>query len=258
MKFPDFVIIGAMKCGTTVLWHNLNKHPGINMCKNWEDPKIASTEIRFWNNGDPHRTWDKGIDWYKNLFSGSCCGEKSANYIEEFTTMRRLYEHVPSVKLILNIRNPVDRAYSEYQMQRHRLSKSFDMSLAGQRGYLYRGLYYLQIMNNIMPFFLKENLHIVIQERMKTDTNGELNKVCDFLGVDHYDLEVKETTAEIATNRSLDLNEDGKVKSYKVWSSKYELLDPEMRESLVKYYKDHNEKLFEFLGNGIKEWGENK
>jgi len=39
MKWPDFVIVGAMKCGTTVLWRNLNQHPLINMCNNPEDPK---------------------------------------------------------------------------------------------------------------------------------------------------------------------------------------------------------------------------
>ena len=254
MKFPDFIIIGAMKCGTTVLWHNLNKHPGINMCKNWEDPKIASTEIRFWNNGDPHRTWNKGIDWYKGLFSGDCCGEKSANYIETADAMKRMSEHVPDVKLILNIRNPVDRAYSEYQMQRHKLSKSFDMSLAGQRGYLYRGLYYLQISNNILPFFSKENLYVVIQERMKSNTNYELNKLYDFLGVDQYDLKVKETTAEKATGRSLDLNKDGKDKNYKVWSTKYESMPLELKDDLAQYYRKHNEKLFEFLGYKIEEW----
>lgn len=255
MKFPDFILIGAMKCGTTVLWHNLNKHPDINMCKNWEDPKVASTEIRFWNNGQPHRTWNKGIDWYKSLFGGDCCGEKSANYIEQPTTMKRMSEYVPNVKLILCIRNPIDRAYSEYQMQQHKLSKPFDMSLANQRGYLYRGLYYSQIMNNVMQFFPKENLYIVIQEWMKKYTSYELNKLYDFLEVDPYQLDVNEVSAEEATDKRLDLNKDGEVKSYKVWSSKYETMSLEVRNALSQYYKDHNEKLFGFLGYEIKEWG---
>ncbi|KKN60585.1 hypothetical protein LCGC14_0530250 [marine sediment metagenome] len=258
MKFPDFVIIGGMKCGTTVLWHNLNKHPGINMCKNWEDPKIASTEIRFWNNGAPHKTWNKGIDWYKGLFIGDCCGEKSANYIEEPMTMKRMAKHMPDVKLVLNVRNPVDRAYSEYQMHHRKLSKPFDMSLARQRGYLCRGSYYLQIMNSVMKFFPKKSLYIVIQERMKEDTNRELNKLCDFLGVEHHDMVVKETTSEVATNRTLDLNEDGKIKNYKVWSSKYEPMSSEIRNDLLQYYKKHNEKLFGFLRYKIEEWEENK
>ena len=254
MKFPDFIIIGAMKCGTTVLWHNLNKHPGINMCKNWEDPKSASTEIRFWNNGLPYKTWEKGIDWYKSLFSGECCGEKSANYIEEFSTMKRMSKYLPNIKLILNIRNPIDRAYSEYQMQYGKVKQAFNVDMANKKGYLYRGCYYKQLINNVLPFFSKNNLYIIIQERMKEDTDNELNSLYNFLGVDTYRLGVEETTAEIATNRNLDLVKDGAIKSYKVWDTKYEPLSANIRKELAEYYKIHNDNLFELLGYTIKEW----
>ena len=117
-KFPDFIIVGAMKCGTTVMWHNMNIYPGITMGNNWEDPKKASTEIRFWNNGDPYHTWEKGLEWYKNLFNGECCGEKCANYIESIAAMKRISENIPNVKIILNVRNPVDRVYSEFNMMK--------------------------------------------------------------------------------------------------------------------------------------------
>ncbi len=247
MKFPDFIIIGAMKCGTTVLWHNLNKHPDIKMCKNWEDPKIASTEIRFWNNGAPHRTWEKGIDWYKGLFEGNCCGEKSANYIEEVISMKRMADHVPDVKLILCIRDPIDRAYSEYQMQKDNISGITS-------GHLYRGLYYLQIRNHVLPCFPRENLYILIQERMKEDTTTELNKLYKFIGVNKCDFETTEVTSEEATNRELDLNKDGKIKAYKKWSSKYEPMSSTTERDLLKYYEGPNRLLFDFLGYKIKEW----
>ena len=256
MKFPDFVIIGAMKSGTTVLWHNLNKHPEINMAKNPEDPKIASTEIRFWNNGVPYRTWNRGIDWYRNLFSGSCCGEKCANYIEERSTMERMARHIPDVKLILCLRNPVDRAYSEYQMQRKGINKPFDMSLADARGYLYRGSYYNQIANHVLPLFPRNNLYVITQEEMKADTNGIVNKLYDFLGTAQCDLDVVETTQEIASDRNLDLDKDGQIKEYKVWSAEYEPMSDEVRSALSVFYKSHNEKLFDLLGYEIKEWTE--
>ncbi len=248
MKFPDFIIIGAMKCGTTVLWHNLNKHPDVNMCKNWEDPKIASTEIRFWNNGAPHRTWEKGIDWYKSLFSGSCCGEKSANYIEEHIAMKRMSKYTSNVKLILCIRNPVDRAYSEYQMQKDRISGGINI------GHLQRGLYYEQIKNNVLPFFPKESLYILIQERMKDNVVGEMNRLYDFLNVKKCNFDTMEVTSAEATNRNLDLNKDGKVKAYKKWSSKYPPMSSNIEKDLYMYYKEHNKLLFDFLGYRIEEW----
>lgn len=254
MKFPNFIIIGSMKCATTVLWHNLNKHPDINMGKNLEDTKIASTEIRFWNNGVPYRTWAKGIDWYKNLFDGVFCGEKCANYIEEQSTMKRMSEYIPNIKLILCIRNPVDRAYSEYQMQKQKITKPLDMNLAQQRGYLYRGLYHYQIVNHVLPFFPKKNLYVMIQEKMKKDTSKELNKLYKFLGASQYDLTAKKITSEEATNRELDLNKDSKVKNYKVWTTKYEPMSSELRSSLVGYYKPYNNELFKFLGYEIEGW----
>jgi len=248
MKFPDFIIIGAMKCATTVLWHNLNKHPDINMCKNWQDPKIASTEIRFWNNGAPHHTWEKGIDWYKSLFRGDCCGEKSANYIEEYIAMKRMSEHVPNVKLILCIRNPVDRAYSEYQMQKDRISGGIN------RGHLQRGLYYEQIKNNVLPFFPKENLYILIQERMKDNVVGEMNRLYDFLNVKRCNFDIMEVTSDEATNRNLDLNKDSEVKSYKKWSTNYKPMFFEDRENVNSFYEPHNIDLFNFLRYDIEEW----
>lgn len=257
MKFPDFIVVGSMKCGTTVLWHNLNKHPDINMGKNWEDPKVASTEIRFWNNGVPYRAWERGFDWYKDLFEGKLCGEKCANYIEERSTMDRMAHYIPNVKLVLCIRNPVDRAYSEYQMQRDKINRPFNIGLARERGYLYRGSYYTQIANHILPFFSKENLHIIIQEQMKNDTNKIMNELYTFLGAESYELETLATTQKIAADRGLDLREDSKVNNYKVWSSEYEPLSDTIRKDLFGFYKPHNEKLFNFLGYEIGEWNDN-
>ena len=244
-----------MKCGTTVLWHNLNKHPGINMCKNWGDPKIASTEIRFWNDGRPHRTWSKGINWYKGLFSGECCGEKSANYIEYRAAIQRMSQYIPNLKLILCIRDPITRAYSEFQMHRSkRKNVEFSMEHAQQTNYLARGSYFTMIKNNVLKFFPKENLYIVIQERMKNDTDGELAKLCKFLGVAAHHMGVQKVASSEATDRNLDLNKDGKVASYKKWRTKYPPMSDKMCRALIDFYIPHNRELFNFLGDEIPEW----
>lgn len=256
MKFPDFIIIGAMKCATTVLWHNLNKHPEITMGKNVEDPKKASTEIRFWNNGRPHHTWEKGIDWYKNLFDGICCGEKCANYIEYKAVFAKMYQYIPKVKLILCVRNPVDRAYSEYNMQKttKRYKDDFTLPLAKKRGYIRRGEYYNQLKNNVLSFFDPSQVYLIVQERMKKDTNKELNNLYDFIGVSKYDLNSYSVAARVATDKELDLVADSKIKNYKVWSSEYKPMTKIIRKQLEEYFKPHNAKLFKFIGNDIPEW----
>ena len=246
MKLPDFIIIGAMKCGTTVLWHNLNKHPDIFMGKNLDDPKKTSTEIRFWNDGSPHHVWKNGINWYKKLFKkDKCCGEKCANYIEENLTFKRMHKHIPNAKLILCVRNPADRMYSEYQMQRHTQGLSEKYNFAKDVGYTHRGKYFEMIKRNVLPYYPKESIHIVIQERMKDDVTGEMNKIFKFLDLSEHIIPVQKVSVK---------QKDEKIKDYKKWSSDYKNLDPSIRQQLMKLFEPHNQKLFDFMGATVKEW----
>jgi hypothetical protein len=109
-------------------------------------------------------------------------------------------------------------------------------------------------MNHVLPLFSRENLHIIIQERMQADTSGELNRLYEFLNVSQYDLDTVETTAEIAKDKQLDLKKDGEIKIYKNWRSQSGEMPYEPKEFLTKYFQDHNKKLFEFLGYDIPEW----
>jgi len=255
---PDMIIIGCMKSGSTVLSHNLNRHPDIKLIKNPNDPKIASTEIRFWNDKSRYNTFEKdGMKWYKKLFkyNDKIQFEKCANYIEKKSTMERISKYIPHVKLVLCIREPVSRAYSELQMQAP--NKKFTIELAERKGYLNRGKYYKQITKNLLPFFPRENLYIIIQERMKNNLNEEMNKLYRFIGVSELNYETQKVTFQEATNRNLNLEKDSKIKSYKVWKTKYNKpMDSKANTQLKKYFKKYNEDLFKFLGCSIKEWTE--
>jgi len=255
MGWPDFIIIGCMKSGTTVLAHNISKHPNIKLIKNPEDPKKASTEIRMWNDGQPYHVFtNKGIDWYRSLFkyNDKIQFEKCANYIEQESTMKLMAKYIPDVKLILCIREPVSRAYSEFQMQNP--GKKFTYEIAESRGYIKRGKYYKQIKNNVLPYFPKENLHIVVQEQMKDNTQLIMAGIYDFLEIPPIKFGTQEVTSQEATNRNLDLDKDSKIKSYKVWQSKYKPMDSKLEKKLKEYFKKHNEKLFKFLEYSIQEW----
>lgn len=244
-KFPDFIIVGSMKCGTTVLWRNLNKHPDITMGKNTEDPKKTSTEIRFWTNSSPHYNYKKGIKWYKNLFKGGCSGEKDADLIRSKKAMGLIFEHIPNVKLILTVRNPVDRAYSEFQMSVGGNSAKFKQIVDKKKGVWERGKYYDRIKNNVLSFFSAEQICVSVTERMKQDINKELNRLYNFLEVKNIELSVKKVRFK---------KRDGEVKEYREWSSGYKPLESSIREELIDEYQTENEKLFNFLGYEIPEW----
>ena len=107
---PEFLIAGAPRCGTTWLYHLLERHPGIYMAKPVRpEPKFFLVD----------ETYARGLDWYLSTWfadvpTGRIAGEKSTNYFESPQAAARIAEHLPNVKLIFIFRNPVERAWSNY------------------------------------------------------------------------------------------------------------------------------------------------
>jgi hypothetical protein len=136
---PDFLIIGSTKCGTTSLHDWLIRHPLV---------APTNKEIDFFNLG-----WYRGPDWYRCYFplDRDCeafasqhgrrplVGEASANYLAHYWTPQRVAKLVPEARLIVSLRDPVDRAYSHYQMIRRRGTEpldTFEEAIASEEGRL--------------------------------------------------------------------------------------------------------------------------
>ena len=241
---PDFVIIGAQKAGTTALRFNLNKHPGLYLAS---DPdRENSSEVHFFNTD---KGWDRGIDWYKSLFPRKKLiqGEKTPNYINSPIAHERMHQVIPDAKLILMLRNPVNRAYSQWNhfnqveapLDRGWRITSFESALAeawrGQhkifKSLVDQGLY-IQMIEHLLQYFPREQLFIGIAERFKSDPQNELNRVFDFLGVERKQIEHK-----------------------KVHERQYETsMEPATRTLLESLFAPYNDALFDFLGFDIPEW----
>ncbi len=247
MKFPDFIIVGFMKGGTTSLWHNMSKHPSITMCR--QDGGGAGSGIKFWE----HVNKKKGIEWYKGLFSGEISGEKSL-YGHSKKSMAAIAKQLPDIKLIFVMRNPVDRGYSEYQMsvRRQKAHKLYDFHI-GSVKYSKKGQYLQILQDNILPFFPKENLHFVINERMRADINAELNKIYSFVGADEFHCKTEQFESPTGIKKS-DNPVHKKRDEYQSWVSQYEPLNGELRQQLLNFHASNNEKLFQFLGYSVPEW----
>lgn len=115
---PEFLIAGAMKCGTTSLYNYLGQHPRV--------AKARKKELHYfdWN-------YHLGPVWYASQFPVSSwhglsrsarptviTGEASTDYLFHPRALERIVDALPSVKLIVLVRNPVDRAYSHYHHER--------------------------------------------------------------------------------------------------------------------------------------------
>lgn len=193
-RLPDFIIIGAQKCGTSAAMRLLKKHPDIGGIRPPDDPAWCMRKTP--QHGEPHffdRRWERGIEWYQGLFEdGDLLGEKSPSYISDSVALHRIAMTIPHVKLIVILRNPIARLESNYQMivrrdQHDSLSfEDWNHSAEGAEAF-WRGVYWKQL-ETVFALFPRVHVHIAFQEEMKVDNIGVLNEMQRFLGVEPIDL----------------------------------------------------------------------
>lgn len=104
----DFIVLGAMRAGTTTLHALLEQHPAISMARDKETDYFIA-----------EKNWPRGADWYRQQFDPACrlWGEASPNYAKgrDFPGVPdRVALHAPAVRLIYLVRDPVQRAISQY------------------------------------------------------------------------------------------------------------------------------------------------
>jgi sulfotransferase family protein len=114
MRLPDFLIGGAPRSGTTWLYSLLDRHPDVYMAKPvTPEPKFFLVDS----------VYEKGLPFYSGTWfvgagSAQLAGEKSTNYLESGVAAGRIAQAIPGVKLVFILRDPVDRAYSNYLWSR--------------------------------------------------------------------------------------------------------------------------------------------
>jgi hypothetical protein len=178
-RLPDFVIIGATKCATTWLTENLRAHPEVFM---------PSSELHYFS-----RTYDEGEESYRAQFvaapEGRMIGEKSASYLPHPETPARLHQLLPEARLIVQLRNPIERAYSDYCMHYRRGEVGRDIAryLDARRSPIPRllddGLYYRHL-TNFMRVFPPEQIKALLYDDIRERPTEVFHSVCSFLGID--------------------------------------------------------------------------
>jgi hypothetical protein len=164
--------------------------------------------------------------------------------------------HLPSVKLILCVRNPVDRAYSNFQMYLRQGDKQAPFTIKSSAKHINRGRYFHLLSKNVLPYYSKDQIHICVAEWMRKDSNKELQKIYSFLDLPDYELPNADMKANKAHRKGVILTDVKHPKIYKSWRNKYDTMPSELREHLLKVFEKDNNDLFEFLGYDIPEWRE--
>jgi len=235
---PDFIIIGAMKCGTTSLYQYLSEHPQIL--------PAAYKEISFFNRST---NFQHGLDWYRAFFppvkegSGMITGEATPGYIRSDEAARRIRLTFPDVKLIAVLRNPADRSISHYHhsakhkvmpplaaavraaLKQGRQFAKKPSKLPGKRGnFINASLYHVQ-MRPWIELFPREQILVLRLEDLQANPVRVLNETYAFLGLPPHEL-----------------------RSHKVRNKgSYRAVDPEIRKRLVRFFAPYNRKLEKLL-----------
>lgn len=178
MTLPNFVVIGAPKAATTWLSDALRGQPDVFM---------PGPELHFFN-----RNHDRGVGWYAAHFAdarpGQLVGEKSASYLADPEVPRRLRRVLPDARLVVQLRNPVERAYSDYCMLYRRgevgadAASYLDPARAGLRRFLDDGLY-ARHLDAFLALFPRERIKVILYDDIRRDADGVFDDVTGFLGL---------------------------------------------------------------------------
>ena len=257
---PEFLIIGAAKCGTTSLYNYLIQHPSVFASFN--------KEVHFFD-----YYHHKGESWYRSHFptqqqvkrreqqTGQHCmtGESSPYYLAHPLSPERVKSLLPEVRLICMLRNPVDRAISSFYNQvRLGIEPLSDFEEAVQRedqriegheqrlrndpsyssfahkyfSYVRRGCYAEQL-ENWYRIFPREQILVLQSEPFYADPGPYFKEVVQFIGLQPWE-----------------------PKAYKVFNAGggYGKMSDGLRSRLLDFYRPHNERLFEQIGKRFEGW----
>lgn len=178
---PNFLVIGAVKAGTTSLYRYLSAHPQVFMS--------ATKELNFFIQEE---NWNRGLAWYEKQFEGGektlALGEATPHYTMHPVysgVPERIARHIPEARLIYVVRHPIDRMRSHY-LQRvvngHK-EAPIEEALRDNPLFLCASRYATQI-ERYLEYFAREKLLVVTAEQLGAHREQTLRRIFAFLGVD--------------------------------------------------------------------------
>ena len=179
MSFPDFLVIGAQRAGTSLLHQILLAQPDVYV-------PVQRKEVHYFD-----RYFARGPEWYQSYFPAAdavdryrAIGEITPDYLATAEVPARIRALLPACRLIAILRNPVDRAYSWYQYARRTRDerRDFETFLREEPAALDWGRYHRHL-QRYLALFPREALLVLVYEELVRDPATELGRLARFLGI---------------------------------------------------------------------------
>ncbi len=248
---PDFIIIGTARSGSTSLYYNICSHPSIL--------PASYDEIGFFDSN-----YHLGMNWYRSMFplksdmerirsetKYALTGEDTPFYFWKIDAANRIRKILPKIKLITILRNPVQRAYSNYYLgvregtekltfeeavrkeldtfpENKILAENIFKFCNIRRSYIAKSLYVYQ-MKIWFERFSKNRLFVISTEEMSKSPAHTMNQAYEFLGLPKYENTFFEKRKKAS----------------------YEKMGDNIRKELEEFFKPHNEELFKLIGKSF-------
>ena len=284
---PNLFIVGAAKCATTSVYKYLKDHPEIYMSA-VKEPKFFSLPYRPVPGTGPgdERVEEyaiKDMDAYMSLFQEASAypvrGEASVDYLYYHQTAEDIYSFNPRAKILICLRDPIERAYSGYtDHRRSRETLTFHKALAAEESrtsyefiwqYKKLGLYYESV-KRFLDVFGPDQVRIVFFEDIRERLDDTIGGICRFLGVDDaYRIQAVRRFNPSGTPNAF-MTRMGRLlpwvknamkkimpKRYARFRSKTLTKEPmaeEDREYLREYYREDIANLSGLLGKDLSHW----
>ncbi|MGK7344546.1 MAG: sulfotransferase domain-containing protein [Candidatus Nitrospinota bacterium M3_3B_026] len=251
---PGFIIPGEAKCGTTSLYIYMVDHPDIFPADRKEPNNFIQYPQSMVYLKSHYPPFHRKVFREKILSRKFVTGEASAEYLSKPRVPRHVAALLPSVKLIVLLRNPVTRAYSDYQMlkgrgvingpfesvARRNIEWLSDPGLAplveaaaeaehNPARYLRKGLY-AESIARWLECFPRESFLFLKSESFFENPQRTLDRVFDFLGLPGH------RPREFRVGRRGDYDVP---------------IDPRLAEEMAEFFRPHNERLYELIGEDL-------
>jgi len=312
IKQVNFFIVGAAKAGTTSLYAYLEQHPDVYMSP-IKEPNFFSDDIKHEAireevkarlkllNVDEyikgkmdksmHRAFIKSPDQYHALFrfakNEKAIGEASASYLFSSTAAKNIYSYSPEAKIIIILRNPIQRAYSHYLMDLRMAvtDLSFEDALIEEQKHPVRnwgatslyhelGLYYEQV-KRYLEIFPEEQVLILLNEELRDQPADVLQRIYQFLEVyPNFEVSFEKEHNTASVPRNLFFKKIITVNTFRVkirralknsFLKKYvknlmftkpqnEKIKPETSTALSVYFKNDIQRLSQLINKDLSSW----
>lgn len=219
MRLPTFLGIGVEKSGTTSVYNYLNQHPDIFMSPiketNFLEQEWGDEKVQIHRASDKRiDTFEKYCDLFKDAGNASAIGEISPNYLFHYqSSSKRIKRYVPHAKMIALLRDPVERAFSDYLMHlRDVINGGHPKPLAEQALYkaktsftIRKGFYY-EPLKFFIHTFGSQNIKVLLYDDLCNDPVRMMQDIYQFLGVNDTfepDVSTRSQVAQIPKSQSI-------------------------------------------------------